>query len=250
MAMLQLVFRRPTVTSLWTKQRLSEAVSREEIHRTVNCGFSFKYFGLTVWKECKGPHLFHSLGPTSRWFFTLILPLVSLVMKPHNKQQKNTSEKEYWSKPKNDSPVFTMSVPHAGFVLICESKNTCESKTTSCKPCSLCMQTSFSFQLLKRNSRNPHSESSSNLPSHLTNVIRKESLKERTFYWRRHWIKKKTVDGLIAQKWSHSTHTTHRTSCQKAICHCFTPSSFKIDWSNKMQPNKWRHFLSWIHTEQ
>lgn len=24
----------------------------------------------------------------------------------------------------------------------------------------------------------------------------------------------------------------------------------KMDWSYKMQPNKWRHFLYWIHTEQ
>lgn len=93
MAMLQLVFRLPTVTSVWTKQRLSEAVSREEVHRTVNCGFSFKYFGLTVWKECKGPHLFHSLGPTLHWFFTLFLPLVSLEIKPHNKQQKTLQRK-------------------------------------------------------------------------------------------------------------------------------------------------------------
>lgn len=74
--------------------------------------------------------------------------------------------------------MFTMSVPHPGFLLICKPKNTCKSKTTSCKPFSLCMQTFFSFQLLKRNSRNPHSDSSSNLPSHLTNLFLKESLEK------------------------------------------------------------------------
>lgn len=59
-----LFFLHHTVTSLWTKQRLSQAVSREAMRQPVNCGFSLKYFGLTVWKECKGPHLFHSLDPT------------------------------------------------------------------------------------------------------------------------------------------------------------------------------------------
>lgn len=64
--MLWLYFAFIQIASVWIKQRLSEAVqqSREKIRQTVNCGFSLKYFGLAVWKECKGPHLFRSLEPT------------------------------------------------------------------------------------------------------------------------------------------------------------------------------------------
>lgn len=105
-----------TVTSLWNKQRLSKVASQGEICSTINCGFSLKYFRLTVWKECKGPHLFHSLGPKlSRLIFVLFLCLVSLSTEPSIITTKCTMERiqdsfRTWTEPSNHNKTFTISI--------------------------------------------------------------------------------------------------------------------------------------------
>lgn len=131
-------FLHQTVTSLWTKQRLSQAVSREAMRQPVNCGFSLKYFGLTVWKECKGPHLFHSLDPTLAvdfhffshwshcgWSHTHIK---HIVLRGKEYCMDKTLKSQY-------SSQFQGSI--WGFLLICQSE------TASCMPCPLTLPFSF-----------------------------------------------------------------------------------------------------------
>lgn len=72
--------------------------------------------------------------------FHSFLPLVPLETEPHN-QHKKLRGKTVGQNPKIPA-VFTMSGLHPGFLVICKSK------TTSCKPCLLWMQTCCLLQFL------------------------------------------------------------------------------------------------------
>lgn len=162
----------PTVTSLWTKQRLSAAVSREEIHRTVNCGFSFKYFGLTVWKECKGPHLFYSLSPTLSIDF-------SFFSRWSHWRWSHTISIKYF---KERVLVKTLKLQHSF-----HNVSVASGVSVNLRVETYFLQVLFFFSVfIKKNSRLLHSDSSSNLPSYLWNLILPGILKEGIFHWCRH----------------------------------------------------------------